>query len=186
MQLFRLHAYAVFPQHHLDDPEVPVGGAVAINADLRAVMDANMADAKFDQQPLVDFEVDTQTRTNEARDAIMAFAFGEAATAKAAAVELALRLSQAMDRRSSPCLFVPAAFRQDDAHRVILWIFPREDAFQLRDGAAGPTIEILTDVFSQKSRASEGSTLSGSESADGISPGTRSRPSSERSFPRLR
>jgi len=82
----------------------------------------------------------------------MTFAFGEPATAKAAAVDLADRLSLAMDRRSTPCLFVPAAFREAENVRVILWIFPREDAFQLRESAAGPTIEVLTDVFSQKSR----------------------------------
>ena len=152
MELFRLHAYAVVPQRTVDDTQSPTGGAIVINAELRSVMDVNIADARFDQQPLVDFDLDTTTRTNDTRDAVIAFAFGESATAKAAAVGLADRLSHAMDRRSTPCLFVPTAFREGNSCRVVLWIFPREDAFQLRESAAGPTIEVLTDVFSQKSR----------------------------------
>src|SRR4051812_4873005 len=108
MELFRLHAYAVVPQRTVDAPTTPAGGAIAISAQLRAVMDANIAEAKFDLQPLVDFGVDTDTRTNETRDAVMAFAFGEPASAKGAAVNLADRLSRAMDHRSTPCLFIPA------------------------------------------------------------------------------
>jgi hypothetical protein len=152
MELFRLHAYSVLPQRKTDDPEPSVGGAIKITPQLKTVMDSNIAEAKFSQQPLVDFEVDTESRTNETRDAVMFFAFGEPSQARSAALELALRLSMAMDRRSTPCLFVPAALRDGALHRVILWIFPREDAFQLRQDTAGPTIEILTDVFSQKSR----------------------------------
>ena len=163
MELFRLHAYSVLPQRTLAEPQAPVGGAVMVNAELRGVMDANTADARFDQQPLVDFDVDTQTRTNSTRDAVMAFAFGESPTAKAAAVSLADRLSQAMDRRSTPCLFVPAALRDGEMRQVILWIFPREDAFQLRQAAAGPTIEVLTDVFSQKSKHRKAARFQGRE-----------------------
>ena len=152
MELFRLHAYSVLPQRKVDELEVPLGGAIRVTPQLKTVMDTNIADAKFEQQPLVDFDVDTETRTNETRDAVMTFAFGEAPTAKVAAVQLAEKLSHAMDRRSTPCLFVPTALRNGDLHRVIVWIFPREDAFQLRHESAGPTIEVLTDVFSQKSR----------------------------------
>lgn len=154
MDLFRLHAYSVLPQRKASESEsaAPEGGAIRITPLLKSVMDTNVAEARFEQQPLVDFAVDTKTRTNETRDAVMDFAFGETATAKAAAVKLAEKLSASMDRRSTPCLFVPAALRKDDLHRIILWIFPREDAFQLRQDSGGPTIEVLTDVFSQKSR----------------------------------
>src|SRR5258708_18497859 len=151
MELFRLHAYAVMPQRTLDDAKASTGGAVPINAELRSVMVANIDDARFDQQPLVDFEVDSATRSNETRDGVLGFAFGESATAKADARARADRLSLAMDLRSKPCLFVPTAFREAETRRVVLWIFPREDAFQLRTSASGPTIKVLTDVFSQKS-----------------------------------
>lgn len=161
MELFRLHAYAVVPQRTIDDAEAPVGGAISVNSELRSVMAANMAEASFDDQPLVDFDMNTTTRTNYTRDAVMTFAFGEPATAKAAAVDLAERLSLAMDRRSAPCLFVPSAFREAENVRVILWIFPREDAFQLRESAAGPTIKVLTDVFSQKSRHRKAASFDG-------------------------
>jgi len=153
MDLFRLHAYAVIPQRTSapNSSVPPIGGAIKITPDLRAVMDTNTNEARFEQRPFVDFAVDTTTRTNDTRDAVINFAMGESATAKAAAVYLADRLSTAMDRRSMPCLFVPAALKDDDLFRVILWIFPREDAFQLRDEVGGPRIEVLTDVFSQKS-----------------------------------
>jgi len=152
LELFRLHAYSVLPQRTRGDKSPPVGGAIRITPNLRRVMSANTKDAQFDSQPLVDFEVDQTTRTNSTRDAVMAFAFGEGATARAAALRLADHLSDSMDQRSTPCLLVPAALREDSFCRVILWIFPREEAFQLRNEATGPTIDILTDVFSQKSR----------------------------------
>jgi hypothetical protein len=76
----------------------------------------------------------------------------EPAPARAAALLLANRLAMAMDRRSTSCLFVPTAFRDDDKRRVILWIFPRDEAFRLRTGNEGPTIEVLENIFSQKSK----------------------------------
>ncbi|HTG34379.1 MAG TPA: hypothetical protein VLB76_15745 [Thermoanaerobaculia bacterium] len=152
MELFRLHAYSVIPQKKIESRTPPLGGAIRITPNLRRVMGTNTRDAQFDSQPLVDFAVDPNTRSNETRDAVMTFAFGEAATAKAAAVKLADHLSDSMDQRSPPCLLVPAALREGIFCRVILWIFPREEAFQLRNEPSGPTIDILTDVFSQKSR----------------------------------
>jgi hypothetical protein len=152
MELFRLHAYSVLPQRTAESRETPAGGAVKVSAELRAVMESSTQDARFADQSSVDFDVDPMTRTNEVRDAILNFGFGEAAAAKAAALSLAARLSEAMDLRSADCLFIPTAFHNGDMRRVILWIFPRDAAFQLRSGTEGPTIDILTNVFSQKSR----------------------------------
>jgi hypothetical protein len=152
MDLFRLHAYAISPQRGANDTYEPEGGAVAINEELRRVISENLTSAAFDSRTRVDFDVDTATRTNHVRDLIVTYAFGEPAQGRAAAVALASRLSTAMDLRSTPCLFIPAAFREDDRRTVTLWTFPRDEAFRLRQRRSGPSIQILTDIFSKTSR----------------------------------
>lgn len=153
MELFRLHAYAVAPLKGAEEIPDPEGGAVTVNNDLRSVISRNLSSAHFSNRTAVDFDVDTSTRTNPVRDAVLAFAFGETAQAKAAAVQLARRLSGAMDRRSTSCLFVPAAFYDADDNRVVtLWTFPRDEALRFRQRRTGPSIQVLTDIFSQTSR----------------------------------
>lgn len=163
MELFRLHAYSVFPQRTAEEQIPIVGGAVRVTADLRSVMESNLLDADFERQPTVDFNVDETTRTNEVRDLVMAFAFGDGSPARAAALRLAERLADAMDLRSSACLFVPVAYRADTKRRVVLWIFPRDEAFQLHTGPEGPTIELLRDIFSQTSRHRKSALFEGRE-----------------------
>lgn len=152
MDLLRLHAYSVFPQRLQEEPTPPIGGAIRPSPELKSVMDENAASSKLWEQPLVDFLVDPANRTNLVRDAIMEFAFGAPASAKAAAIRLAKRLGESMDRRSAPCLFIPTVHQEDGHARIVLWVFPREHAFQLRMTAETPSIDILTDVFSQTSR----------------------------------
>lgn len=152
MELFRVHAYSVAPGRTAGSPMEPEGGAVSITAELRRVIDENIQNAQFDRRTVIDFQVDPATRTIQTRDLIVEYAFGEPASARAAALSLARRLAQAMDQRSTPCLFVPVAFRDGERRAVFLWTFPRDEAFRLRRGRAGPAIEVLTDVFSQTSR----------------------------------
>jgi hypothetical protein len=152
VELFRLHAYSVTPQRRDETPGDPEGGAVTLGARLKKVLDDNLSDAEFEKRTTVDFAVDPSTRTNVTRDAIVEYAFGEAPAARAAALLLARRLSGAMDHRSTPCLFISAAFRDGERRMVTLWTFPRDEAFQFRSGRAGPSIEVLTDVFSQRSK----------------------------------
>lgn len=153
MELFRLHAYAVSPLKGAEEIPDPEGGAVTVNNDLRAVISRNLGSAQFSKRTAVDFDVDASTRSNPVRDAVRAFAFGESATSKAAAVELARRLSGAMDRRSTSCLFIPAALYDAGDNRVVtLWTFPRDEALRLRQRRSGPAIQVLTDIFSQTSR----------------------------------
>jgi hypothetical protein len=152
MELFRLHAYSVSPKRGADRVPEPVGGAVAINDELRRVIDQNLASARFDSRTVVDFQVDPATRTNEVRDLILRYTFGDPGAARPAALALARRLSAAMDLRSTACLFIPAAFREDERRTVTMWTFPRDEAFRLRHRRSDPSIQILTDVFSQTSR----------------------------------
>ncbi|MBI3462302.1 MAG: hypothetical protein HY000_04470 [Planctomycetes bacterium] len=152
MDLFRLHAYSIIPQKSAEELSEPDGGAVAINDELRRVITDNVTSARFDSRTVVDFQVDPTTRTNQVRDMIVQYAFGQPAEARAAALALAKRLSAAMDFRSTPCLFILAALREDDRRTVTLWTFPRGGAFRLRHGRSRPLIQVLTDVFSQTSR----------------------------------
>jgi hypothetical protein len=152
MPLHRLHAYSVSPGRTANAPIAPDGGAVSVTAELRRVIEGNINAAKFDRRTAVDFQVDPTSRTNQTRDSVIEFGFGEGAAGRAAALSLARRLAQAMDRRSAPCLFVAAAFRDGEGRAVYLWTFPRDEAFRFRRGPSGPAIEVLTDVFSQTSR----------------------------------
>jgi hypothetical protein len=151
MELFRLHAYAVSPLRTTDDDGELPGGAVDINAELRATIEDNTRAARFERRTSVDFVFDTDTRSNEVRQHLLNFAFGEGATAKSAGVALASRLAHAMDRRSTACLFIPAAMRARTRRRVSLWTFPRDEAFQFRQDATGPSIQVVTNIFSQSS-----------------------------------
>src|SRR3989442_862218 len=111
MELFRVHAYSVSPQRGTESSTKPEGGAVTISAELRHVIDENLQSSELEKRTAVDFRVDPTTRTNSTRDCILQYAFEEPSAAKAAALSLANRLAAAMDRRSTPCLFVPAALR---------------------------------------------------------------------------
>lgn len=155
MDLFRLHAYTVSPLRTVAEAdEDPPGGAVRINAELRSVIDDNTKSARFDRRTSIDFRFDGDSRANDVRQLLLDFSFGEPSTAKAAGVALARRLSHAMDRRSTACLFVPAALQNESGsrRRVSLWTFPRDEAFHFSQDASGPSIEVMTDIFSQGSR----------------------------------
>lgn len=152
MDLFRVHAFAVDPSRTVDHDAATQGGAIDVSNALVQAFARNYAAAKFDQRALVDFNVDPQTRTNTVRDAIVRYAFEDDQVADDAASTLALMLSEAMDLRSKPNLFVPTALREDDQRRVVLWMFPRDTAFQFSSGNGGPALEVLTDIFSQTSR----------------------------------
>jgi hypothetical protein len=152
MELFRVHAYSVSPQRGVKHPIPPEGGAIAISAEFQNIIAENLQSARLESRTVVDFQVGLIARTNSTRDLIMQYAFGESSDADEAALALAHRLSGAMDLRSTVCLFVAAAFRDGDRLAVTLWTFPRDEAFRLRHGSSGPSIEVLTDVFSQTSR----------------------------------
>jgi hypothetical protein len=151
MKLFRLHAYSIVPARTADDEMEPRGGAIKPSAELRSAMDNNRSRAKFHKCTQVGFVVDPTSRTNDVRDDVMTYGFGEAASAKSAALRLATLLGRAMDRRSPPCLLVPAASQDGPRAQVILWIFPRDEAFILNFGREGPSMEVVSDAFSQRS-----------------------------------
>ena len=154
MNLFRVHAFAVVPSRTAKEEKKKVkslGGEVKITVSLKQAINANIKAAKFENKARVDFQVDQKMRTNAVRDAVVSYGFGRRTRAHKAAMELAEKLSRAMDLRSDPKLFLLTAMREGDVRRVNLWTFPRDEAFQLSFAPGGPTLYILKDVFSQTS-----------------------------------
>lgn len=165
MDIARIHAYSVHPQKNVSPMRAPEGGAIQPTLALSKVLSTNLAEAKFDSRPGVVFDVDQTTRTSDVRDALVKFAFGQPAQARAACMMLANRLGAAMDQRSSAALLLLVAFAKDKAKRqTVLWIFPNEEAFQFRRDSAQPSIEVLHDVFSQRSKLRKAAMFEGSNS----------------------
>jgi hypothetical protein len=157
MNLQRVYAFSVAPSRLRDAPQV-AGGKTATSGELQAAL-AQAANPLDDDGSAIAFDTDTQTRTNEVRDLCLEVAF-EPRAAPGAATRLATRLATAMDERSDPCLFVLAVYAESDRRRLHMWTFPKEEAFKLKTGAR-PTIELLTDVFSRRSRLRKGARFEG-------------------------
>ncbi len=153
MDLFCVHAFAVSPQRLREEISDPHGGRVSLSLELKTAIEENFERANFIDKMVVDFDFDTSIRTNEMRELILSYGFASDEDRDRAAADMAQRLANSMDRRSSSGLFVVAAGRESDARQVTLWIFPRDSAFQFREGEeTAPTIEVLRDIFSQTSR----------------------------------
>jgi hypothetical protein len=69
----------------------------------------------------------------------------------------------AMDKRSQLALFVPAAYEDGTKRRVVLWVFPNEEALRVSRTQDGAAIEVLRDVFSQRSRLRKAAHFEGRE-----------------------
>lgn len=164
MELFRLHAYAVFPMRGADEAVAPEGGAVTITAALKAILAESEAAARFDNRTLVDFEMpEDDSRVNDVRELVIGFGFRDGAAVKQAAQGIATKLGNAMDMRSAACLLVLTAMREGARRRITIWTFPRDQAFRFRSRQAGATIQILTDVFSQTSKLRKAARFEGRE-----------------------
>ena len=150
MDLFRVHAFSVDPLRTLDGGDNPEGGKIDITSSLRSALDRNFEAAKFNKRARVDFDVDPETRTNNVRDLIMNYAFGNSRSADESANQLSILLSEAMDLRSKPNLFIITSLRRDDLRRVVLWIFPRDTAFRFITGEESPTLQEFSAVILRK------------------------------------
>lgn len=152
MDLFRVHAFAVDPTRTTELRTAPEGGRIDITPALENALASIYETARFDRRAVVDFDLDPDSGTNEVRDAVMQYAFGEDQAVDDAAADMALMLSEAMDLRSKPNLFALTALREGDQRRVVLWMFPRDSAFQFDLDNGTADLEVLSDIFSQTSR----------------------------------
>jgi hypothetical protein len=153
MKLFRVHAYSVEPERTADTASPsPFGGGIRVNKDIAKALEQAVTQSNLQRPIAVDLQVDTTTRTSDVRNHMLFFAFENKSKADSSGKNLATKLSQAMDLRSSPCLFVVAALKDGDRRSLRMWTFPREEAFQFRGAAGRPSIQLLTDIFSRTSR----------------------------------
>jgi hypothetical protein len=167
-ELFRVHAHPVFPRRTafdgVSDAEAEyepsqAGGAIQVSAALRDAL-AESQNVLEEEQIEIDLSVGGPERTSPIRDAVLNYGFGATNTPVRAAVDLATALSAAMDDRSTACLLVIAGYRRGDERRVSMWTFPKDEAFQFKAGGK-PSIELLRDIFSRRSRLRKGATFSG-------------------------
>lgn len=172
MNLFRINAYFVDPSRTSERYALPQGGRISLGKDLVKALDRNYKAAKFQTRPSIDFNVDPQTRTNPVRDSIIQFAFQGPSKADDAALTLATRLSQTMDLRSKPSLFIVMSLKDGDKRRVIAWTFPRDEAFRLSTKTKAPSLQILTDIFSQSSSLRKAAMFEGRNLRNGFLSGT--------------
>lgn len=156
-QLARVFAFPIFPGR------TPAGGSVPATQELADALENAYQAAKVDRGLSVAFVFDANTRArqNEARAAIMAVAFGRDQDAEAAAITLATRLANAMDLRSKPALLVITAHGLAHTREVVLWIFPKEEAFRYSTDSHGERIELLDDIFSRSSYLRKAAAFSG-------------------------
>ena len=161
MDLHRVYTFIVEPTRREPHSPTPAGGSVSITKDLRDSLSRALQSASFSTQPRVDLVVDQHSRTNEVRDALIGLAFRDARAAQSAAASLAARLSSSMDRRSDPALLILTSLTNAASRRVIVWLFPRDRAFQFHTGRRGATLSILTDIFSQTSSLRKAASFEG-------------------------
>jgi hypothetical protein len=162
-KLIRVHAYAVEPRRTDGggDKGVAAGGEIG-QREIRSTVVQAFATLATETLAAVDFNCNGETRTNGMRDLVMRYAFGESLLARGAAVELAERLSQSMDRRSKACLLLCAGLGDGKQRKVGIWTFPQDEAFQLRSGKT-TTMKLLEDVFSRSSRLRKAAAFEGQD-----------------------
>lgn len=139
------------------------GGDVANLAELQVGLDEAATKGKLDQGLAVTLKVD-QSRASPVRDAVIRSAFGTPEAQPDAVEALAVRLGQAMDKRSSICLLVVSVHELPDSSRqVAIWTFPRERVIR-RDGGKVN----VNDAFSLSSRLRKAALMYGHNNRDGF------------------
>lgn len=175
MDLFRAHAFTVPPGRLGGDR--PVGAALEITEQLRSALGDALADVPVERQIAVGFRIDLEQsdpegdghRANEVRDLLLRFSFGDATEAAEAGTTLAERLCDATDQRSNRCLMVISAAREGDQRQISIWTFPQEAAFRFEPTRS--LIQLLDDVFSQRSDLRKAASFEGTPRRDGFMTG---------------
>lgn len=167
MELFRVHAYEVTPQRLADAEIPPRGGAFAADAEFTGVLEEYLSKTKLLTQATVNLrrhpaEETGSGPTHELRDAVVLYCFGTSPKAKQAAVTIARKLGDAMDRRSVFTLLMLAAYRDGPKRRLIVWAFPKDEPFHFSVRGNRAKIKVLTDAFSRSSSFKKAALFEGS------------------------
>jgi hypothetical protein len=169
MTVFRIYAYEVTPQRTSEAKTSPRGGSFPPNKEFRKSLDTLFGASKLATQAVVDFKTDptedSGRRDHRVRSLVMEFLFGSPASAKKAAHEMATLLSNSMDERSPPTLLMLTGSRSTQGHRIVMWAFPQEEAFQFRTSGETTKIRLLTDIFSRSSRLRKAAMFEGKDRA---------------------
>lgn len=169
MNLTRLFAYEVYPQKNQATLDIPPGGEISPQPQLKRTLAELIVSNRLDSQTPITFTVEDpedNSRSNVVRDAVMAFAFGRGENISDNAGFLALRLSEEMDGRSNPFLLLISCFRDKGLARVVLWAFPKDEGLQFSATKAGVDVTVVEDVFHISSSLRKAASFSGTRDAD--------------------
>lgn len=164
MILTRLYAYEVFPQKRATAPTIPDGGKIPITSQLRHTLDRISKDNKLPSQTPIVFHVadpKAAKRVNDVRTHITTFAFGLGTRPSKSAEWLSVRLSQCMDERSHPFLFLISCFGEPPTSQVVLWAFPKDEGLAFSKTAKGVKVEVVKDVFNISSNLKKAALFTG-------------------------
>lgn len=137
----RAFAYEVSPKQ--DTPFV--GGVVRVSPELQAALDATYDRSRVDSAPAVTLHVEASDakRSHPVRDVAVGIAFRDA---PADIVEpLAARLASILDYRSKPSLLMVTVHdgSHPDSRRVVIWMLPQQQVFNLRSRYGTNRLEVL-------------------------------------------
>lgn len=174
MTLFKIHAYEVIPQRLQTTAVDPRGGAFSADAEFKNELKKYLKNSKLANRPEIAFRIASKTpagiNAHAVRKSIIDYLFAAPATSKKASLELAMRLSKAMDDRSPYTLLMLAAYKgeKDDSYRrLVLWAFPKDEPFKFSASKTGTAkIEIPENIFSRSSSFKKGSLYEGFQTND--------------------
>lgn len=167
MDPFRIHAYEVIPQRLQKTRVDPRGGSFRASKSIKNVLAKYLKTSKLERQPEVGFTIDdpnVSVKAHSVRSAILKYCYGSSSTANRTALELAKKLSYAMDDRSPYTLLLLIAYKVETdpaQRRLVLWAFPKDQAFQFSAGDSTAEIKIPKDVFSRSSVIKKGALFEG-------------------------
>jgi hypothetical protein len=169
VNLTKLFAFEVFPQKNATSSSQPDGGKIEITAPLRHMLDQLIKENKLESQTPITFQVDdpkAAKQVNLVRDAMMAFIFGAGTNVSKNAAKLALRLSEQMDDRSNPFLFLISGFKNGTQGRVVLWAFPKDEGLKFSKTTKGAKVEVVKDIFNISSNLKKAAIFTGDNLQD--------------------
>jgi hypothetical protein len=170
MKLARLFAFEIYPQKGIAEPSRPVGGRIVPNDRIKNTLGQIDMDARLDKATSIAFHVQnpkTDKYQNAMRNRVLDFCFYSAKKSQVASEEMALSLSRAMDNRSKPLLLLVSSFElANNRRRVVIWAFPKDEAFKFSATKQGATVEFVPDVFSVSSQLRKAAVFEGTKSND--------------------